>query len=243
MSTKLSIDLTDSNKQKLEKIKADRYIPYGNTINTLIQTFCNLPEDVQDSLYTFCKEKMALLSREMNTAGDFAFEKLSNKYVIYGDIASFFSKGYKLRMEDVKRTPIMKKIKIKNGYLICPDDWKLINPEDAEKCDFAYVIECRNSAKYGIPHYVYFTFADDRADGDLINRRCVSVYPEFKEVLDKQVNPVYDPNDPSKCLNIEEHLASPYIGHFPIHRDGIDYLIADKEPPYGAKIVYTKGEM
>ena len=46
----------------------------------------------------------------------------------------------------------MQKIPMDNGFLICPDDWIIVNPEQAESSSYACVVECRNAGKFGLPH-------------------------------------------------------------------------------------------
>ena len=57
-TSKLTIDLTERNRDILERIKATQRSPYGNTINTLIEIFCNVPESVKKELIGFIKPQL-----------------------------------------------------------------------------------------------------------------------------------------------------------------------------------------
>lgn len=54
---KLTIDLTEENREILENIKTEKGMPYGNTVNLLIQTFASLPESVKKDLTAFVKSR------------------------------------------------------------------------------------------------------------------------------------------------------------------------------------------
>ena len=70
MGKKLSFDLTDENADTLEAIKNESRVPFGQTINSLIELFCRIPSDVNAELLTFCKEKIKELYEEMDRAGE-----------------------------------------------------------------------------------------------------------------------------------------------------------------------------
>lgn len=42
MGKKLSFDLTDENAETLEAIKNESRVPFGQTINSLIELFCRI---------------------------------------------------------------------------------------------------------------------------------------------------------------------------------------------------------
>ena len=163
-ASKLTIDLNDKNKETLEQLKADLRWPYGNTINTLISTFCQLPDDIKKELLEIIKPKIRELYKEMDIAGDFEFAELSKKCQAYTDIVTFLNDGNHISLESLESEPTMKKYPIKDGYLICPDNWIILNPEQAKDMKYAGVVECRNSAKYNIPHYVFLTNSTFPAD-------------------------------------------------------------------------------
>jgi len=137
----------------------------------------------------------------------------------------------------------MKKYKLLDGYLECPSDWIVLNPSEAESCKYAGVVECRNSTKYGIPTFVFFSNYRygcdyDHSYYDHINEMCVKAWPKFQEIIDAQVIPIPDPNKKFPYIkNQKEYLESPIIGYFNIFEDG-----ETDDPPYGVVIVRTPSE-
>lgn len=71
MGKKLSFDLTDENAETLKAIKNESRVPFGQTINSLIELFCRIPADVNAELLAFCKEKIKELYTEMDRAGEY----------------------------------------------------------------------------------------------------------------------------------------------------------------------------
>ena len=53
----------------------------------------------------------------------------------------------------------MKKVFLKEGYVIFPEDWIILPDiyDSPDKCLYAGVVESRNSEKYKIPHFVFFS--------------------------------------------------------------------------------------
>ena len=133
-------------------------------------------------------------------------------------------------------------IEISNGCFKYPNDWLLINPEDAPDANYVFVIECRNSQKYSIPHYVYFS--DKEVEHDYIVASCLNKYPEFQLVIDKQVDVLYEkgkPHIPRYIINQKEWLNAPTIGTFMIERTSeikeIRQWNLSYQPPAGAEIL------
>ncbi|MFR3625288.1 MAG: hypothetical protein ACLTU1_16900 [Blautia wexlerae] len=242
---KMSIDLSEDNKIKLEKIKAETRTPYGNTINTLIDTFCELPEELRANMIDFCKTKVQILLDQMDKSGAFEVEVLSAKIQKYMNIMTFFNNGNEIRIDQIKREPVMKTIPVKNGTVICPQDWIVVNLDQADQCEYAGVVECRNAERYGIPHFLFLTntkYASDYSDQEIdhIDTLCAQESPLFAKALANQVSLIADPEHPGEYLNTKEHLASPFIGHFHLFEHGDPCYPADYKPPYGAMIVRNR---
>ena len=130
-------------------------------------------------------------------------------------------------------------ITMKNGTLICPDEWIHCNPEDAAQSEYAYVLEVSH-VKETLPHVIYF---GTKPCGSLsleeeqrIIHECVKTYDVFKDLYEKQVDAKYDNVDGTPVLvNREEWLAAPLFGLFGI-RD-YDSLLPKTAYPYGAMII------
>ena len=145
MGKKLSFDLTDENADTLEAIKNESRVPFGQTINSLIELFCRIPSDVNAELLTFCKEKIKELYEEMDRAGEYEAQALMNKSQTYQNLAMFLNKGRRISIDSIESKPKMQKIEMFNGVLICPSDYIILNKEEAEYCEYASVVEVRNA--------------------------------------------------------------------------------------------------
>lgn len=251
MANKLTIDLSDCNKRILEKIKTERRVPYGNTINNLINTFCEIPESVKKELLVFTKSRIKALYKEMDVADDFLFRDLATQSQAYIGIATFLNDGKRISIESIEAESTLTKYPVKNGVLICPDDWIILNPEQADVMMYAGVVECRNSDKFGkenfgerIPHFVFFSNKKygkeyDNYFTEHINDLCVRAWPNFQSVIENQVEPIDDPERPGYQINAEEWMKAPTIGYFSIYEHGDITYGPNYEPPAGARIIRT----
>lgn len=239
-SYKFSMDLSGENKDAVDEATENFGMKYGPFINMLIQRFMRMPDRMKKAFIDFCISQCQEIDRQLEVAGDFEKKNLEKEKEHYLEIARIINGGIDISYE---ADSDMKKIAMKDGYLIIPKEWIVLNEEDAMYCRYAGVVECRNSAKYGIPHFVFFTHAKYGRDydTDLINEMCCDAWPKFKDIMAQQVEPIKDPEKPGEYLNVQEHLASPYIGHFSI--DEADSGLRDIEDmPYGAMIVRTSTE-
>ncbi len=242
---KLTTDLADGNRAILDQLKEDNRWNYGYTINTMISTFGNMPVSVKKYLLGVVKQKLKELNKRMDVAEVFELGELAKEYDAYDNIAKFLNDGRRITLEDFKIDPLMQKIAMQDGYLICPENWKIVNPEDAKECLYAGVIECRNSSRLGIPHYLYFCnyrYGGDYPEGftDEIDKKVATLYPEFKDVLAKQVTLIVNPDNPETFLNADEWMESPTIGHFSIYIQGDPLYGKNYDPPAGTRIVRDK---
>nr|WP_317439673.1 hypothetical protein [uncultured Enterocloster sp.] len=242
---KISVDLTEANKIKSEKIKEETRIPYGNTINTLINLFCEIPEEIRADMIDFSKAKVRMLLDQMDRSGEFDRIELFKKAQKYMDIMTFFNNGNEISVDQIKRKSVMKTILVKNGTIICPRDWIVVNPDQADQCEYAGVVECRNAERYGIPHFLFLTntkYASDYSaqEIDHIDTLCAQESPLLAKAVANQVPLIADSEHPGEYLNVKEHLASPLIGHFHLYEHGDPCYPADYKPPYGAMIVRNR---
>lgn len=240
IKTKLSIDVTDENRQTLEAIKKEERASYGNTINTLIEIFCRIPSEVKRELIEFCKTRMSELNESMKKAGEYEIQTLENKRNTYVDIATFLNNRNWVNLYDVKKEIKMKKINIKDGVLICPSDYVILNEECAKDFKYASVVEVRN-ANFKIPHFIYLS---DIKIGEYnihiikrIETMCKEKWPKFKEILDSVVEPIPDPEREWEYINQEEIDAAPQIGHFEVYCQGDPNYPVRFNPPMGTRIV------
>jgi len=239
---KLSIDLPEENRKKLEQIKEKTRIPYGGTINTLISTFCDLPDKMRVDLSDFCIAKLQTLCDQMDRAGGFEREELSVTIKRYLKILSFINDGKSFSLDAIKRKPRMTTISIKDGIVIYPEEWIVVNPDVSAQCRYAGVVECRVTDDVRIPHFLFLTnkkYAREYTDQEIsqINRLCAYKSQLFAKVQAMQVQLIPDPNNAGRYLNEKEYLDSPQIGYFHLCVQGDPACPSDYDPPYGAKII------
>ena len=237
-SHKFSVDVSGENKKYLDELTDNLGMKYGPSINLIISVFAGMPKDIKATILGFCEEKYRELTSYQKVADEMEKAELENKKEWYLTIARLMNKG---RDIVIKHEDAMRKIEIKNGYLIIPADWIILNPEQAKYCMYAGVLECRNSARYGIPHFVFFSDTKYACDYDAllyehIQEMCTKAWPDYKAlVLDRQVKLIMDPDRPGQYLNAQDFMEAPTIGHFHISESS-----ECDNPPCGAVIVRTK---
>lgn len=125
--------------------------------------------------------------------------------------------------EKMANQPNITQHDLNGGYILYPKDWIIVNPDEAMNCHFAGVIECR-LASYNMPHLLFFSSkkmsALTKDDFEKINRKATEAYPAFKDMLEQQVTPIDDPDQPGHMLNADEWMKSPQLGYFPIYEFG-----------------------
>lgn len=246
-SCKFSLDVSGDNKEALDELTANYMLKYGPMINKIIGTFCRMPKGIKKVIEKACLAEYKRLTEELeHTAEEFHRKPLEAERDSYIEILKLINGGIYEFVEEKEEEPKMKTVKLADGYLVIPSDWIVVNPEYAENYRYAAVIECRNSEKYGIPHFIYLTEHkypkdyDEYMERDFYER-CRKEWPRFTEIeeLSKKNQLVPDPNNKGQYLNAKEHLKAPIIGMFSIDEQG-DSLIDSY--PYGAMIVRTDAE-
>lgn len=238
---KFSLNISGENKATVDIATDNLGIKYGPFINLLIRSICRMPESMKNAFINFCMDQCKKLNDQILHAGAFDKKALEEEKARYLEIARLINGGVKLNLEqEVDSDPTMQKLALKDGVLIIPKDWIVLNPEDAKNCLYAGVVECRNSAKYGIPHFCFFTNKQygneyDQALQDYINKLCCEKWPKFEKIMQQEVKPIPDSENKGQYLNSKEYLASPAIGHF--HILATDDKLYDNDPPYGAVII------
>lgn len=242
MGKKLSFDLTDENAKTLESIKNESHVPFGQTINSLIEIFCRIPADVNVELLAFCKEKIKEYDEEMDRAGEYETQTLMNKSQTYQNLAMFLNHGHRISIDAIETKPKMQKLEMLNGVLICPSDYIILNREEAKYCEYASVVEVRN-AKFGVPHFIYFNYKEasnyTNHDTDMIVKACVREWPRFKEIVESLVEPIPDPAAEHNWQYLKEKEVdeAPQIRHFSIYIQGDARYPSNYKPPMGTRII------
>ena len=235
MKYKLSIDIEAKNKESMDITCKEYRMKYGPFLNLLLKCFLRMPNEIKNEFINFCELKCREIDKSLEVSGDIEKKKLENEKNGYLEIARIINNGIRVKNEEELK---MKKINIKDGYLVIPSDWIVLNEDVAGDCKYAGVVECRNHIKFDIPHFIFFTNLSCERDYDIdkINHKCCDLWPRFKDILAQQVKPIIDDNKKSKLLNFEEYLQSPQIGYFQIEEVCSDRGDTDNIP-YGAMIV------
>lgn len=244
-SCKFTLNVMGDNKEILDDLTENYMMKYGPMINKIIDTFCRMPKKIKKVFIKTCLAECERLAIEIEQTSEasFHYEELKKDRNWYIEILKLMNGGKYESIEEKKEASSMIKIKMFDGYLLIPADWIVVNPESAEKCRYAAVLECRNHIQYGVPHFVFFNnykYACDYTDymEEEFFSLCRKVWPKFSEIqiLSEKNALVPDPDNKGRYLNSEAHLAAPIIGLFHIEEHGDR---AYGEPPYGAKIVRT----
>ena len=238
-----SLKFSEKNKNALEKIAKTKNMKYGPLVNEIIETFCSMSPKIKNSFLDYCVNRCIQLEKELQYAGEFERPALLEEIKEYKKIANLINAGediYYPYEEEVEESTT-KEVEIKNGTLVIPKEWILLNEKDAKESTYVGVVECINSASYGIPHFVFFTnnpVDETIPDEEIkeINNMCVNAWEKFQEVvLNNQIKAIPDPEHKGRYLNRKEYLEAPLLGYFPIRR--IDEFEGDvKDLPAGAMI-------
>ena len=144
-SNKLSIDLQDESKTILEQLRVSTLKPFGQIINKLLCSVCNMPKSTREVIQTSLEQEYFRLDEELD-----------------GINGAYFSDDYKFRQNHILELlqlinggiytlpsppDKMKEIMLADGRLVIPKDWVLTNEEQASHCHNAVVIECRGGSQ------------------------------------------------------------------------------------------------
>lgn len=239
-TNRLTIDLTDENKSLLEKLKLSMQKPFGQIVNQTLSTVCDAPASVKEETLAFYKRQINALYIQMDkhNVSPFELQALFEKAQAYINLSMLMNDGKYIGIDDIRNEPYMVRYEIEGGYVICPEDWIVVNPEMARQCHYAGVVECRR-ANYHMPHFLFFTNKTSREyDNTLyneVNEACCKAWEGFRDILSKQVEPINDKN--GHTLNIEEWDAAPTLGYFALYEQGDPKLPPGFKFPMGSMIV------
>lgn len=243
-SNRFTIELSDENKDSLEYTKEYMFKPYGNIVNDVLSFALSCPEEMQQDLLIFCKKKLTELYDKINIVSPYEKEKISTQIDKYNLIIPYLNKGVPISMDNLlAEKSNLKSYDFEGGRLIVPEDWIILNPEEARQSWNALVVECRQNLKgVEIPHFVYYHNMNDKQVNtissymDEVNRLCCQKWKKFNDVVALQVELLFDPITHTP-LNDAEVAASPQIGYFIIPVLGEKKHRKQQELPYGACII------
>lgn len=240
---KVSIDFTEPCYQSMAATAKDKKISNSTIINTLIEVFMQLSPAVIQDIGAYCLKRYLEEKAAADTLTGFAQQEKAICADQYYRISEYFG----VKAPDVR--PGMKKVFLKEGYVIFPEDWIILPDvyDSPDKCLYAGVVESRNSEKYHIPHFVFFSDYKYGADypanlADKVFERCAAVYPDFKRLYNMQLpTPDISRTDPEGLELMKKWQDAPEFGLFHIvEKDDPLYwnqVTPNYEPPYGAMIV------
>lgn len=239
---KISLDLPQDNLELLMYYCDEHDCNTSSAINNLIYTFLSTSHDVRKELSDFCFERYqdCLIAAE-STVG-FERDSLSRSAREFKYMSLFYNNHPEHDFISHK----MKRTYLSDGYVIYPSDW-IVLPNifgTASECKYAGVVESRNSIKYGIPHFIFFSDTKyqyeytDEMEAQVYDA-CAKVYPRFKELynLQKELPKLDSPNYREE---LKEWDSAPKFALFSIVEKG-DPLYWDNDPDYhppaGAMII------
>lgn len=234
---KVSIDFTEPEytlltEQGKKEGKSNSFI-----INKLIGIFLRLSPDVAKKVGYFCHEQYLAEQSKLERLFGFERDDTQRKADQFSTLSSYF--GYDEKSEE---NPGMKRTYLRDGYVIYPNDWIVLNDVfgPADSCSYAGVVESRNSSEYGIPHFIFFSnakygrdYTDDMTDK--IYEACAEAYPDFKKYWNLQL-PIPDLND-EKAVDAWKKAPEFSVFHIPVKGDPIGWPREDYKPPFGAMII------
>lgn len=243
-SRKFSLDVTGDNKEILDDLTSNYMLKYGPMINKIIGTFCRMPKNIKNVIEKTCLTEYKRIATELeHTTEEFHRKPLQQDLESYHEILKLINGGtYEITKEEEQQSS-MTKIMLFDGYLIIPKEWIVVNPEQAKNSRYAIVLECRNSEKYSVPHFIYLTNSPyekqyTNSFKENFYSLCRNAWPKFSKIeeLNKKNQLISDPDNQGQYLNLSEYLASPIIGLFNIQEQGDNNC---EDLPYGAMIVRT----
>lgn len=244
---KISFDLEFGNEEYLNFLKEKKGIQTGKCLNELLRFFAKKDssssiQSAQYELLTYCKFQLKKLYKQLDNCEPFEKRNIYDKMMDYSIIAKYLNNGSGLKQSDLLDLTSMKKIELADGYILVPNSLIILNLDEAHNCKNAIIVECKNSKKYNIPTFIYFTNSSsidefDKSDYQLIHQKCKQYYEDFTWVLANQVTPIFDPDDSMLLLNQDEWNSAPNIGYFLIYANN-DPILGNpySKNPYGIQL-------
>lgn len=220
-SRKISMDITEENFENLETLKKEYRKSYGNIVNSMLRIL-RKESDIKEELIFFAQNRLRALHKELRTSENFETRKIFDKMQEYVELLAFLENDDSLTLgailSDLSGSESqLKRIKIMNGILTYPEDFMLLNENEAEISPFVIIIEVAN-ARFSVPHFVYFSPISTREltpdNLSYINQLCVEKWSYFQEIVDTAKKPIFDEN--YNCLNEAEMQIAPRIGYFDV---------------------------
>lgn len=244
---KVSIDFEIENYKLLAAEMERSSSSSSSVVNRMAWATLSLPEHIRSEIGNYCWNQYFSSVDQIIEAGTYPAEAARNDAAHWKALGEFF--GIAPGTNTVPDT--MREVLLKDGYCTFPKDWICLDKvfgTPAAECTSVYVVESRNSAKYGIPHFVIFSplspcagFSPDITEEQkaLIYERCAEAFPDFTRLFNLQVTLTGSENsDPEK---LKQWDAAPCFDIFNMpdlnEPRFVDPFTKRFEPPSGAMIV------
>lgn len=220
---KMSINMTEDNICLINKLCKNLDMKYSPLINHIISVILDMPDDVQKSIIQHCRKEYIQLQKSLGSDAAYHHQAMQRDMAALVDIAAIISCGD----EDIT-VPQMVHIRMADGYVTIPDDWIIVNPDDATDSRYVSVIEIRNAAQYDAPHFIYFHKLENISSDEetKIYKLCTQKWDKFSDILSLSNNAL------THCHDLALFSNSPIVGIFPIYSN---HMVDN--PPYGAMII------
>lgn len=244
MSKKICMDITDESFIELETLKKERHKSYGNIVSSILHIMPK-ESDIKEELISFTENRLRALYKELSLSKDFGRQHIYEKMQQYVDLLAFLKNDDTLTLSAILSEISEKELKrtrLIDGTLICPEDFILLNENEAEESHFVIVIEVENT-KFLAPHFVFFSEKSTRNctadDFSYICQLCAQKWPQFQKIIDTAKRPIGN-KDYTECLNEFEVRMAPRIEYFDIkEKNDLNYS-NPYTSPIGCQIVRDK---
>ena len=241
---KVSIDFGEPEYSLLTEQAKREGKSNSSIVNKLIDLFLRISPDVAEKVGSFCHDQYLKEQTTLEKLSGFERNEVQKRMDQYEKLSAYF--GYDANAE---ADPGMKISFLKEGYVQYPKDW-IVLPDvfgSADSCMYAGVVESRNSEKFGIPHFVFFSnkkYGKDYTDEmhAKIYEACARAWPDFGKYYNMQI-PARNTTD---IEYVKKWDAAPCFGLFHIVEKGDPMYWTDSspdyKPPFGAMIIRDSGK-
>lgn len=252
---KRSIDFDVETLEILDRYKQDNNIASTSAaIRKIVCTIFDAPESVKQHIAYACNSAVADLGKSSSPdeSSEYNSRQFSDECQSYFDIAQLFSYGIQAKSYEEVEEKRMKKIDLHNGFLLVPEKWLVLNPENQKDEDAVpCVLETRNNAKWAkvvgvdeIPHFVYFVIPSGNLTGKKLDifreeaiKRAKIEWPKYREVYKHYVPLQYE--EGVGYINAAESNASPFPGFFIIPEYDDPARSYPRDYPYHAAVFHN----
>ena len=224
---KRTIEFTATNyglvKEKAKKEKTT----FGRYVNYLIVLTLDIPEEVKSELSVFSSASLNETIQHSESKSRYINELSREMQMHYKKMELFWCNNQRAAFDGHKS---MKKIDMKDGYIIYPSDWVVLEDvlRDPKESSRASVVEVYNGRRYGMPHFLLFSniaknesYTED--EFKIIEAACLRANSRFADVL----------KDEQSMVDEEK----PVVGVFNIIATDDPYYDEFDTPPFGCKII------